>query len=54
MRGRREAQRILTDLLEEINELPDALAAAIASQHTDDPKTATGQLARSADPATGR
>jgi hypothetical protein len=31
-RGRKEAQRILTDLLEEIHELPDALAAAIASQ----------------------
>jgi hypothetical protein len=34
-RGRKEAQRILTDLLEEIHELPDALAAAIASQDTD-------------------
>jgi hypothetical protein len=34
-RGRKEAQRILTDLLEEIHELPDALAAAIASQHTE-------------------
>jgi len=34
-RGRKEAERILTDLLEEIGELPDALAAAIASQHTD-------------------
>jgi hypothetical protein len=34
-RGRKEAQRILTDLLEEIQELPDALAAAIASQDTD-------------------
>jgi len=34
-RGRSEAQRILTDLLEEIGELPDALAAAIASQHPD-------------------
>jgi hypothetical protein len=33
IRGRKEAQRILTDLLEEIHELPDALAAAIASQH---------------------
>jgi hypothetical protein len=32
VRGRKEAQRILTDLLEEIHELPDALAAAIASQ----------------------
>jgi hypothetical protein len=32
-RGRQEAQRILTDLLEEIQELPHALAAAIASQH---------------------
>jgi len=31
-RGRQEAQRILTDLLEEIHELPHALAAAIASQ----------------------
>ena len=26
-RGRKEAQRILTDLLEEIHELPDALAS---------------------------
>ena len=34
-RGRKEAERILTDLLEEIHELPDALAAAIASQHTE-------------------
>jgi hypothetical protein len=34
-RGRTEAQRILTDLLEEIHQLPDALAAAIASQHLD-------------------
>ena len=34
-RGRQEAQRILTDLLEEIHELPHALAAAIASQHTE-------------------
>jgi hypothetical protein len=34
-RGRKEAQRILTDLLEEIQELPDALAAAIASQPAD-------------------
>jgi hypothetical protein len=34
-RGRTEAQRILTDLLDEIHELPDALAAAIASQHAD-------------------
>jgi hypothetical protein len=34
-RGRKEAQRILTDLLEEIHELPDALAAAIASQPAD-------------------
>ena len=34
IRGRKEAQRILTDLLEEIHELPDALAAAIASQPT--------------------
>jgi hypothetical protein len=32
VRGRKEAQRILTDLLEEVGELPDALAAAIASQ----------------------
>jgi len=31
VRGRKEAQRILTDLLEEIHELPHALA--IASQH---------------------
>jgi len=35
VRGRKEALRILTDLLEEIQELPDALAAAIASQDTD-------------------
>jgi hypothetical protein len=35
VRGQTEAQRILTDLLEEIHELPDALAAAIASQHPD-------------------
>jgi hypothetical protein len=35
IRGRKEAQRILTDLLEEIHELPDALAAAIASQPAD-------------------
>jgi hypothetical protein len=34
-RGRQEAQRILTDLLEEIHELPHALAAAIASQHAE-------------------
>jgi len=34
-RGRQEAQRILTDLLEEIHELPHALAAAIASQDID-------------------
>jgi hypothetical protein len=34
-RGRNEAQRILTHLLEEIHQLPDALAAAIASQHPD-------------------
>jgi hypothetical protein len=33
VRGRKEAERILTDLLEEIHELPDALAAAIACQH---------------------
>jgi hypothetical protein len=32
VRGRKEAERILTDLLEEIHELPDALAAAIAAQ----------------------
>jgi hypothetical protein len=43
VRGRREAQRILTDLLEEIGKLPDALAAAIASQHPEDPQTRTGQ-----------
>jgi len=36
VRGRTEAQRILTDLLDEIHELPDALAAAIASQHPKD------------------
>ena len=35
MRGRNEAERILTDLLEEIHELPDALAAAIACQQLD-------------------
>ena len=34
-RGRKEAQRILTDLLEEIHELPHAPAAAIASQHAE-------------------
>jgi hypothetical protein len=34
-RGRQEAQRILTDLLEEIHQLPDALAAAIAAQLPD-------------------
>jgi hypothetical protein len=31
-RGRQEAERVLTDLLDKIHELPDALAAAIASQ----------------------
>jgi hypothetical protein len=35
IRGRKEAERILTDLLEEIHQLPDALAAAIASQPAD-------------------
>jgi hypothetical protein len=35
VRGRREAERILTGLLEEMQELPNALAAAIASQDTD-------------------
>jgi hypothetical protein len=35
VRGRKEAERILTDLLEEMQELPDALAAAIASQEAD-------------------
>jgi hypothetical protein len=35
VRGRKEAERILTDLLEEIQQLPDALAAAIAAQHAD-------------------
>jgi hypothetical protein len=35
VRGRTEAQRILTGLLEEMQELPDALAAAIASQDAD-------------------
>jgi hypothetical protein len=35
VRGRREAERILTGLLEEMQELPDALAAAIASQDAD-------------------
>jgi hypothetical protein len=34
-RGQKEPRRILTDLLDEIHELPDALAAAIASQHPD-------------------
>jgi ribosomal protein L12E/L44/L45/RPP1/RPP2 len=33
IRGRQQAQRIVDDLIEEIHELPDALAAAIASQH---------------------
>jgi hypothetical protein len=37
VRGRTEAQRILTDLLEEVGELPDALAAAIASRTPTDP-----------------
>ncbi len=32
-RGRQEAQRILDDLLGEVGQLPDALAAAIASRH---------------------
>jgi hypothetical protein len=41
VRGRKEAQRILCDLLEEIGELPDALAAAIASQHPHDPQITT-------------
>jgi hypothetical protein len=50
IRGRKEAERILTDLLEEIHELPDALAAAIASQHPDDPH-ATRQQARPVNPA---
>jgi hypothetical protein len=54
VRGRTEAQRILCDLLEEIGELPNALAAAIASQDPDDPQTATGRQTRSSDPATGR
>ena len=35
IRGRQQAQRILDDLIEEIHELPDALAAAIASQLLD-------------------
>jgi hypothetical protein len=35
VRGRNEAERILTDLLDEIHGLPDALAAAIASQQLD-------------------
>jgi hypothetical protein len=35
VRARTEAQRILTDLLDEIHELPDALAAAIASQQAE-------------------
>jgi hypothetical protein len=36
-RGRHEAKRILADLIEEIQKLPDALAAAIASQLIDPP-----------------
>jgi hypothetical protein len=36
-RGRQEAKRILDDLIEEIHELPDALAAAIAAQLVDPP-----------------
>jgi hypothetical protein len=36
-RGRQEAKRILDDLIEEIQQLPDALAAAIASQLVDPP-----------------
>jgi hypothetical protein len=32
VRGRKEAERILTNLLDEIHELPEALAAAIAAQ----------------------
>jgi hypothetical protein len=36
-RGRQEAQRILTDLLENIHQLPDALAAAIAAQQPEGP-----------------
>ena len=35
IRGRTEAQRILTDLLDENGGVPDALAAAIASQQPD-------------------
>ena len=35
VRGRKEARGSWTDLLEEIQELPDALAAAIASQDAD-------------------
>jgi hypothetical protein len=37
VRGRTEAQRILTDLLDEVHELPDALAAAIAAHPIDPP-----------------
>jgi hypothetical protein len=36
-RGRQEAKRILDDLIEEIQQLPDALAAAIAAQLVDAP-----------------
>lgn len=43
-RGRQEAQRILDDLLEEMRELPHALAAAIAS--TPPASTATSQTGR--------
>lgn len=35
--GRREAERILDDLMDEIRELPDALAAAIASRDNPQP-----------------
>jgi hypothetical protein len=35
--GRQQAKRILDDLIEEIHELPDALAAAIAAQLVDAP-----------------
>jgi hypothetical protein len=42
-RGRQEAKRILDDLIEEIHELPDALAAAIASQLIDPPPRERGR-----------
>jgi hypothetical protein len=44
VRGRKEAERILTDLLEEIHQLPDALAAAIAPNTPTEPATLDTQL----------